>query len=61
MKDFENKQAIDCPFPADPSDLKPKVYESPQLFGCYHEIHIYHEGELYRIRITRNGKLVMNK
>lgn len=61
MKDFERKQVFDLVSKADDSDCKPKVYESPQLFGSNNEIQISHEGKLYRIRITRNGKLIMNK
>ena len=39
----------------------PELFESHELFGNRSEIMIRHEGQLYRIRITRNGKLVMNK
>ena len=38
-----------------------RLYESPQLFGSRNEIMIRHKGEIYRIRITRNDKLIMNK
>lgn len=61
MKDATKKQVFDLPSKADDNDSNPKVYESPQLFGSNNEIQINHEGELYRIRITRNGKLIMNK
>ncbi len=46
---------------ADVGHAKPKVYNTPQLFGNHNEIHICHAGETYRIRITRHGKLIMNK
>ena len=42
-------------------DSPPRLYTSPELFGDQSEIRICHEGEIYRIRITRNGKLIMNK
>lgn len=45
---------------SDNSD-KSKLFSSPELFGDSNEIKIDHEGEIYRIRITRNGKLIMNK
>lgn len=61
MKDSEKKQVFDSSSKADDNDSKPKVYESPQLFGSHNVIQIHHENELYRIRITRNGKLIMNK
>jgi hemin uptake protein HemP len=35
--------------------------ESAHLFGERSEIQICHEGELYRLRITKNGKLILNK
>lgn len=38
-----------------------KLYESPELFENQNEILIRHKGDIYRIRITRNDKLIMNK
>jgi len=38
-----------------------ELYESPELFGKRNEIMICHKGDIYRIRITRNDKLIMNK
>ena len=40
---------------------KKRLFDSPVLFGNQNEIIICHKGEEYRIKITRNGKLVMNK
>jgi hemin uptake protein HemP len=37
------------------------VFSTGQLFGSAIEIHIVHEQETYRLRITRQGKLVLNK
>ena len=37
------------------------VYESEQLFGQQNEIIIKHRDAFYRLRITKNGKLIMNK
>ena len=37
------------------------VFTTQQLFGSANEIAIVHEGQTYRLRITRQGKLVLNK
>ena len=37
------------------------VIESSKLFHGSTEIGIAHEGALYRLKITRQGKLVLNK
>lgn len=37
------------------------VYSSSQLFGCATEIGIDHQGARYRLKITRQGKLILNK
>ena len=46
---------------SDNIDNGTKLYDSLDLFGNQCEIKIRHKGEMYRIRITRNGKLIMNK
>ena len=35
--------------------------DSQALFAGRREIEIRHEGKVYRLRITRNGKLILNK
>lgn len=37
------------------------VFSTEQLFGGASEIAIVHQGLTYRLRITRQGKLVLNK
>lgn len=37
------------------------VFTTEQLFGQTNEIAIVHQGQTYRLRITRQGKLVLNK
>jgi hemin uptake protein HemP len=37
------------------------VFTTEQLFGSTNEIAIVHQGQTYRLRITRQGKLVLNK
>lgn len=34
---------------------------SEELFQGQREVLIQHAGELYRLRLTRNGKLILNK
>lgn len=37
------------------------VYSSAQLFNGATEICIDHDGTIYRLKITRQGKLILNK
>lgn len=39
----------------------PQTYSSRDLFQDKTEIRIQHEGEIYRLRITRSGGLLLNK
>ena len=43
-----------------PSPL-PAVIETGQLFGDTREIHLSHRGEIYRLRITAQQKLILTK
>ncbi|MCX5495069.1 hemin uptake protein HemP [Kaistia dalseonensis] len=52
----EKTEPID---PAAASELK--VVSSADLFGGAREIVIRHAGENYRLRVTRAGKLILNK
>ena len=49
--------------PVSPKGQAPdvRVWESQDLFGPDRQILIHHESEIYVLRITRNGKLIMNK
>jgi hemin uptake protein HemP len=38
-----------------------KIVASQSLFQGEHEIGIDHQGSLYRLKITRQGKLILNK
>jgi len=38
-----------------------RIVDSSMLFGADTEVLIRHEGELYRIRITRRGRLILQK
>lgn len=39
----------------------PVKVTTTKLFGKEHELLIEHEGELYRLRITKNNKLILTK
>ena len=51
--------------PQNPVSLSPSPRQEPltteQLFGKRQEIVIVHDGEAYRLRITRNNKLILTK
>lgn len=42
-------------------DRMARVVTSESLFRGSHEIGIEHEGAMYRLKITRQGKLILNK
>ena len=44
-----------------PVDRMARVVTSESLFRGSYEIGIEHEGSLYRLKITRQGKLILNK
>ena len=44
-----------------PCSVPPLVFDSDSLFQGRNEIMIQHHGDIYRLRITRNGKLILNK
>ena len=44
-----------------PVSLRIEAYSSEALFGGEQEVLIRHGGETYRLRITRQGKLILNK
>jgi hemin uptake protein HemP len=38
-----------------------KVIDSAQLFADRREVRIRHRGECYRLLLTKNGRLILNK
>lgn len=38
-----------------------KVLRSEELFGTAREVKIRHNGQEYRLQVTRNGKLILIK
>ena len=54
----------DTPRPSQPSSAtngSQPIVESHELFRGASEILISHDGAIYRMRITRQGKLILNK
>ena len=43
------------------SALRPRTLSSQQLFAGQTEVLIEHEGQIYRLRRTRGGKLLLTK
>ena len=48
-------------FPAATAGTEGNRYDSRELFGNRQEICIEHAGQAYRLRITRQGKLILTK
>ncbi|MEO8497524.1 MAG: hemin uptake protein HemP [Planctomycetota bacterium] len=46
---------------AEPSDLKPRQWSSKELLEGHSEAIIMHAGEVYRLRCTRNNRLILTK
>jgi len=42
-------------------DQAPPRYLFSKLSHGGREVHIEHEGHIYRLRLTKNGKLILNK
>lgn len=49
------------PPPADREIGRPRIVTSSDLFGGESEVLIMHNGVLYRLRITRQDKLILTK
>ncbi len=60
MKDCPSPH-VRCKTPASTARPTTPVLESQQLFGDAHEVIIEHLGVEYRLRQTRNGKLLLYK
>jgi hemin uptake protein HemP len=46
-----------------PAENRPalRVVDSSELFAGSKAVHIRHDGEYYRLLVTRNGKLILQK
>lgn len=49
------------PLQAEPAATETRIVESADLFRGTNEIMIRHDGVVYRMKITRQGKLILNK
>lgn len=47
--------------PPSPPPQERRVVRSEDLFGASREISIRHNGQEYRLQVTRNGKLILIK
>lgn len=47
--------------PPRPRRNSPRVWESEELLAGRQEVLIRQHGEVYRLRLTRNDKLILNK
>lgn len=43
------------------AEHSPPAINSADLLQGHRELLIHHEGEVYRLRLTRTGKLILNK
>jgi len=50
-----------APLRNEPAVADIRVLESGDLFRSANEIMIRHDGVIYRLKITRQGKLILNK
>jgi hemin uptake protein HemP len=51
---------VPCTRPNAAQAPRPRLH-SKELFGTAHEIVIEHAGDEYRLRLTRQGKLILTK
>jgi hemin uptake protein HemP len=56
-----SRQAPDESAPAGASDDDRRVWSTDELLGDQREVLIRHGEDLYRLRITRHGKLILYK
>jgi hemin uptake protein HemP len=61
MNEQEKPLSPAAPTPAAASEELPKTVSTQELFEGEREICIEHDGELYRLRITRRNKLILQK
>ena len=63
-KQIQNRQDPACgPVHGEPplAAASPRCYPSADLFAGANQILISHDGETYRMRITRNRRLILTK
>lgn len=57
----QHKDGSPCHCAAERLLRRTAVIESEYLFAERNEVEIRHAGEIYRLRLTKNGKLILNK
>lgn len=57
----EDQQKLDKNSPGKPHAGQVNKFLFSQLAQGSHEVLVEHEGQIYRLRLTRNGKLILNK
>lgn len=57
----DRREAVRADQSSDMTGISPRTVTSQSLFMGDHEIGIEHHGSLYRLKITRQGKLILNK
>jgi hemin uptake protein HemP len=57
----EGDQHPVSPTPAPPLAARPVIFRSEELFAGGQEVWIEHAGDMYRLRITASGKLLLTK
>lgn len=57
----EREQGAERAVPSRSAPEMPRRIGSAELFAGATEIEIDHEGAVYRLRMTRQGKLILNK
>ena len=61
-KNTPENSSPDRPFEAVQADRSAdRIIESRVLFGKRKEVAIEHDGAIYRLKITKQGKLILNK
>jgi hemin uptake protein HemP len=62
IHDVDERAVLDRIDPIQRPDGSPiRVFDTRELFKADSEIGIVHNDSLYRLRITRGGKLILNK
>jgi hemin uptake protein HemP len=56
-----NNLAISVVSPTPPASPSPIVVSSADIFLGAQELHIRHNGEVYRLVVTKDGELILNK
>lgn len=56
-----SRRSAPSPSTAQPADADARQFDSHALLRGERELLINHNGELYRLRLTRSGKLILTK